>query len=252
MTQQTQNSRYVIDLAPFLSDIAGKLLSCDEVDYKDIPLHIINPIIFQAIAESIENFANDPYPYMKAHHHNQIKQDARDYLMSTLFGGNKAIDIETPDPIGETIEPQTNTEQVIDQISDIIEKQVTVYTTDGFGMIQKLQGKIQSAEIAPYAQYDDGIKVTFKRKKRRKSEIIRAYRGWSSEGRDGVIREHGREIVIVPGWGKELRLSDEILDQSSITDMVVTKAVGLDFRTFPTIKEKASAIEGSIVFAITP
>ncbi len=274
MNQQPQESKYLINLAPFLPDIAEKLLSCDQIDYKDIPLHIVTPIIFQAIAELIEDFSNNPYPHMKDHHHQQIKQDAHDHLKFYLVSDDRYIDeeeglcylpttdlgdtdeeteiVETPEPIEEPIESKTDTEQVLEQISNIIDSQVTVYTTDGFGMSQKLEGKILRAEIAPYAQYDDGIKLTFKRKKKRKSQIIRAYRGWSSEGRDGIVRNHGRELVVVPGWGDELRLPDEILDQNAVTGVVVSKAVGLDFRTFPIIKEKASAIEGSITFAITP
>ena len=94
MNQPTQESKYLINLAPFLPDIAEKLLSCDQIDYKNIPLHIITPIVFQAIAELIEDFSNDPYPYMKEHHHQQIKQDAHDHLNSYLFRDDRVVEGE--------------------------------------------------------------------------------------------------------------------------------------------------------------
>ncbi len=144
------------------------------------------------------------------------------------------------------------TQKILQQILKQIDKKATIYTTDNFGMILKLEGKILDAEIAPYAQYEDGLKLTFKRKKCRKSEIIRAYRGWSSVGRDGITREHGTELVIVPGWDNELRVSDEVISTNKVTGVVVEKAHSLHFKTFPTIKERASAIKGSVVFSINP
>ncbi len=64
-----------------------------------------------------------------------------------------------------------------------LNQKVTLYTinVDGFATYAALEDRILSASIAPCAQYPDGLKLTFKPQKCRKSQIIRPYRGWSSK-----------------------------------------------------------------------
>lgn len=140
------------------------------------------------------------------------------------------------------------TQQIIDQINQFIGQKVTIYTVDNFANIQKIECKINSVESSSYAQYDDGIKLTIRQKRKRSDRVIWGYRGWNCEGRDGATRQHGKELVIVPGWNSDLRLKDEAISQNS--KVTVSLAHSIYYKNFFTVKNKARQIKDNIVFEV--
>lgn len=149
------------------------------------------------------------------------------------------------------------TQQTLKQINQLIGQKVTIYTVDSYATIQRIECKINSVESSSYAQYDDGIKLTIRQKRKRSDQrswhvrdrVIWGYRGWECKGRDGSSRQHGKELVIVPGWNNDLRLKDEVISQNSKVTLSLTHSIY--YKNFFTVKDKARQIKSNIVFEVS-
>jgi hypothetical protein len=79
MTHQTATAtQYSIDLSESIPDITNNVIH--DSRFNQLPSDIFEQVIFQALNDLIDDFAQIPDKYIQAKHHSQIESIAHDYL----------------------------------------------------------------------------------------------------------------------------------------------------------------------------
>lgn len=78
-TASTQD-RFNVDLTNAIPDIAASLIHDSE--HSQLPSDIFEKLVFQALNDLVDDFAQDPAKYLKPHHETAIDLIAHEYLGS--------------------------------------------------------------------------------------------------------------------------------------------------------------------------